>query len=286
MIRLGVDFVVDRGRVQQGDASPAGRQGYGAGRGRVRARGILGVDGGIDLAAVVQGDGIAIREVKAMGPDLAIGPKVLRGLQFGGKQENLINRLAHEADGSILKAVNSIPGAVRRLIRVTQLTPTMDKKITEEMAAGFAKQETLDQIRERVLNISGLVDDENRIILLNGRSYDADDYADLVARTRSREAMTDAKALRYQDTGVEYYRVSQHTNPCPVCLAFQGKVWAFSESNDLGFPVIPADYGLCPWHPRCLHVISAWSPAMYSDEEIQEFLDAHDDDASLLAAAA
>lgn len=85
-------------------------------------------------------------------------------------------------------------------------------------------------------------------ITINGRDYNLRSYAELVARTRMREAQTEATKAVCVEFDNDLVEIPEHDNPCDECKPYQGQVYSIS-GNHPKYPPLPD--GGPPWHPRC-----------------------------------
>lgn len=85
-------------------------------------------------------------------------------------------------------------------------------------------------------------------ININGRSYNIRDYSELVARTRMREAQTEATIDLCEEYENDLVQVDRHANPCELCAEYQGQVYSISGKHP-HYPELPD--GGPPWHPNC-----------------------------------
>lgn len=94
-------------------------------------------------------------------------------------------------------------------------------------------------------------------IEVNGRHFSLDYYAELVARTRLREAQTEATKNMCSEYDNDLVEFSAHNSPCALCAPFEGGVYSISGRH----PVYPplTDEETPPIHPNCEHSISPTS---------------------------
>lgn len=85
------------------------------------------------------------------------------------------------------------------------------------------------------------------------RAYDPKKYAELVARTRTSEAVTEGAINGGVEAGLTLFRWSVHYDACPICQQYQGKIYSIDE-NDPDFPRLEARP---PIHPHCEHRLTA-----------------------------
>lgn len=116
-----------------------------------------------------------------------------------------------------------------------------------------------------------------------GRSWSLHSYGSMVCRTTSRQA--EVLAILTEDSEHDLYKISSHGTTCGLCAPYEGRVYSKS-GKDPDFPPLSMAFGKVDpdgpddlsntWlniHPNCLHIITAWTPAGRSAEEIQRIKD-------------
>jgi len=154
----------------------------------------------------------------------------------------------------LVYANNSIERNVNRFIRETQQRILEDKEISRMIAEGVVRGETRRAVSDSLLESFRKRMAEEQFITINGRNYRPDYYAELIARTRGREASSQGTintALAYD---VDLVQWSVHSGACPVCQDLQGKIFSISGTND-DFPALTSDT-TPPAHPHCAHVLT------------------------------
>jgi len=96
-------------------------------------------------------------------------------------------------------------------------------------------------------------------------------YANLVARTMSREAHSIGTRVRLQQQGIDHVRVSETMPLKPdICSLILGQIYFIGPGEDpLGFPSlkeIPG--GQFPPHPNCRHVLEPWVAVLKSESQV------------------
>lgn len=119
---------------------------------------------------------------------------------------------------------------------------------------GYARTWLSKLIKNRLLeNMEG-----GQFIVINGRHFTLNYYAELVARTRMREAQTEATKNMSQEYENDLVIVSHHANPCElICKAFEDQIYSIS-GTDLEYPALTEETSP-PYHPNCGHSISPTS---------------------------
>lgn len=105
--------------------------------------------------------------------------------------------------------------------------------------------------------LAGLTDEDGLTIEIKGRTYTLEYYAELVARTKLREAQSEATKRicdEYENDLVEF---STHAKPCDECADLEGQVFSIS-GTDPEYPPLTDDV-TPPIHPNCEHSISPTS---------------------------
>lgn len=97
-----------------------------------------------------------------------------------------------------------------------------------------------------------------------------DSYANMVARSTTREAGNQARENQLIDNGYDLVEMSNHYPTCEVCAALQGRVYSIS-GKDPRFPALSVAFssGYHNVHPNCRHVIVPWIESMQTPEEVQ-----------------
>lgn len=95
-----------------------------------------------------------------------------------------------------------------------------------------------------------------------GRRWALSTYAEMVARTTTREAVVQGAVARFAAQGVHLIQISTHANSCPICLPFQGSYMSLDGATGSidGYDVQPLV--LPPFHPRCAHTVQPVVPAL------------------------
>jgi hypothetical protein len=86
-----------------------------------------------------------------------------------------------------------------------------------------------------------------------GRKWRLDTYAEMVARTTTREAASVATINECKEFGNDLVQISTHFPTCEICAPLQGKVFSIS-GEDERYPQLTDEY-TPPVHPRCRHVL-------------------------------
>ena len=116
-----------------------------------------------------------------------------------------------------------------------------------------------------------------------GRHWSLHTYCSMVARTTSRQA--EVLATLTADETHDLYKISSHNTTCKICAPLEGRVYSRS-GKDPDFPPLASAFGKIDpngaddlantylnIHPNCLHVLTPWTAAGRSEEELREIKD-------------
>lgn len=181
-------------------------------------------------------------QLKAAGKASLIAPRV-----------HVVNQMVLDSVARMNLGTSNGLDNVKTLFRNTQQAITTDLEINRRLAEGMIESASPDNLKKVVKSqlyesLSG-----GNIIEINGRKYKADYYAELVARTRTREAQTQATINTILSFGEHLVRVSDHNTETKLCQEFEGHV--YSLTGEGGYPLL-GDYP--PFHPNCLHVLTPY----------------------------
>lgn len=163
-----------------------------------------------------------------------------------------INVLIDDVTAQILQANTGVKTSFNRFIQRTQQRLLEDKQISRLIAQGQVEGATRRTVSDSILKDLRSKMQSEKFITINGRSYDPASYAEMVARSRTREATTQGTintALRY---GVDLVQWDVHAHVCTYCQQFAGRVYSLSGA-DKDFPQLDERP---PAHPNCECVLS------------------------------
>lgn len=95
-----------------------------------------------------------------------------------------------------------------------------------------------------------------------GRRWSLENYAEMAARTTTREAVTQGAVDRMAAQGVSLLQISRHASSCSVCKPFEGQVMSLDGRTGLVDGVSVSALRLPPFHPFCAHSVSPFIPAL------------------------
>lgn len=160
--------------------------------------------------------------------------------RFAGVHEAAVARFYGELDSRIVAARRTLGRSVDDVFRRVGL-----QEVETGIAAGLARREVSSAIRDELV-ADGLTAFRDKA----GRRWTLEHYSAMVARTTTREAVTQGLANRMLELGQDVVEISTHANPCPICIPFQGR--RYSLTGDTA--AYPKAEQLPPYHPNCIHV--------------------------------
>ena len=184
-----------------------------------------------------------------------LGSAALNAQGIGTAALNLGNRIHTAAVQAVaeqmaqdLAGMNaSMKSTANRILRQTQQALIKERQVNSLIADGLVMGETRRETSARLADALSAKLKGGRLVEINGRRFTPEYYAEIVTRTRTREAVTQGAITRGLEYGIPLFQVSIHDNPCPKCAEYQGKV--FSVVPDLGFPMLE---NAAPFHPNCV----------------------------------
>jgi SPP1 gp7 family putative phage head morphogenesis protein len=195
--------------------------------------------------AYEQGIDLAAERLKAM--------NITRFVAYDAQiHTSAINALVQDVSSELIIANESMKKFFNRVVLQTQQTLLQDSEINRQIAEGLIQGDARRTISDKILQDLRTQMGEERFIVINGRNYRPDKYAELVARTRTREATSQGTintALRYD---VDLVQWDAHAEVCEYCQQFSGRVYSISGADE-DFPQLTEKP---PLHPNCRCVIN------------------------------
>lgn len=122
------------------------------------------------------------------------------------------------------------------------------KAVKDDIEKGMLQGSNREKIVKRVTE-SFMQDGFTSFTTVDGKRLPLDFYARTVVRTKTRTAMNNGHAKRYEDAGVTLVRIVGNEPTCGICARYRNIVFT-TDSNDRRFPYIDV-YNLIPFHPNC-----------------------------------
>jgi hypothetical protein len=200
---------------------------------------------------------LAYRRGADIGAEALADQGVRASLNLGNKIHTRgVSAIVDQMTMDLLLANGTLREHAERFVRKAQVAASQDAAMFDIVAQGIAGGQTRRDVSSRIRDelVKALKDGAK--IEITGkdgkiRQYDPGKYAELVARTRTREAVTAGAINMGEEYGVDLFQVSFHASSCPQCVPFQGRVYSLRGAT-AGFPVLTERP---PYHPRCAHVL-------------------------------
>lgn len=177
---------------------------------------------------------------------------VARRVDLGAQiHRTAVNVVADQMTLDLLTANGTIARQVGDFLRRTQQKYLEERQINKNIAQGLVQGESRRTTSDRLYQDLRDRMREDKFIQIRGRNYEPKSYAELVARTRTREATTKGTINSTLQYGLDLVQVSVHEGPCDICRPFQGKIYSISGA-DQDFPPLKEEP---PFHPNCRHVL-------------------------------
>lgn len=159
--------------------------------------------------------------------------------------------LVDDISVEMIASNDGIKKMFNRFIRQTQQRIIEDQAVSKMVAEGLVTGSTRRTVSDTILQELRKKMGNEQFLTINGRNFRPDSYAEMVARTRTREATSQGSintALRY---GVDLVQVDIHSEVCTYCQQFSGRVFSIS-GGDPDFPQLTEKP---PFHPNCICVL-------------------------------
>lgn len=95
-----------------------------------------------------------------------------------------------------------------------------------------------------------------------GRVWQIDRYAEMVARSVTREATNAGLMAQLRSLDYDLVQISSHAGACPICVPLEGRVYSISGENK-EYPKLEVAFGeYANIHPYCKHVLMPYIPEL------------------------
>jgi len=168
------------------------------------------------------------------------------------------------------RAARAGEAEVRQLFILTQQRLVSEKAINQALSSGLIAENTVQAAARKVeATLYEKLAEDGRVMTTNletgkTRSFTPDYYAELTARTRTREAQSLGTVNTVLEFGQDLVKVSDHNTLTPECKVHENKIYSitgttpgyekYTKENQVGY------------HPNCWHVITPY----ISREDLQE----------------
>lgn len=188
----------------------------------------------------------AAYSIGASAADQAIGRPAIG---FSGIHRDALSVLADNLTGRLNAAAVTVGRRTNDVFRRAGL-----QEVAAGVATGQPRREVSAALERRLID-QGATDAVTGFVDARGRRWPLDVYAEMVARTTTREAVTTGTRNRLLETGRGLVTISQHSGACRICLPFEAKTYALTPewAERTGYPMLETQP---PFHPNCRHVMA------------------------------
>ncbi|MCP4898819.1 MAG: hypothetical protein GY906_17755, partial [bacterium] len=178
------------------------------------------------------------------------------GLTLTGAPDPIIHQeaiqvLVNELQDDLLDVTGRLEKGFRTMTRKAQLPAELAKKSTEAIARGIAAGKSRRETSKELLR--GFLDEYGeKPLRINGRNYRPDKYAEMLARTKTREAQTAGTVNRVLEAGHDLIMITAH-GAKDGCGFYEGKVFSITGESEKYPPMSSLPNGGTPFHPNCKH---------------------------------
>lgn len=134
------------------------------------------------------------------------------------------------------------------------------EEAAQGVVGGSTRREVSASIERRLVR-EGVTDALTGFVDRAGRRWQLDIYAEMVARTTTREAVTAGTRNRWQEVGGDLVTISSHNTSTEICQAYEGNTYSLTGRTP-GYDVLDQEP---PFHPNCLHVMTPGSGGLAGD---------------------
>jgi hypothetical protein len=161
--------------------------------------------------------------------------------------QRTVQRFALDTVMDLHKAADSLGDRTVSVLRQTQQLGLAESDINKILAGGVIEGkpvETIRALREAMRAVHG------ESVEINGRNFDVKYYAEMVARTKTRQATVQARHGRLEELGLDLVAIVGRVSD-NFCTAFLGQVFSLSGKSTKypAYSSLPG--GGPPFHPNC-----------------------------------
>lgn len=192
------------------------------------------------------GKTIGVKQLQSMGFDL---------LQKARVPTTQLQRIIQDSVSRFIEAQSEGLLQIEDIFRNTQQAALTEIQINRAIAEGIVMQ---PGPRQQAKYLADAIKKQlnGQLLVINGRNYNPDSYAELVVRTRGREAQSAGAADSLREYGVDTVRISDHHTTTEICQHYEGNIYSL-DGKTPGYDILPQ---MPPYHPNCKHVMYPYIP--------------------------
>ena len=211
--------------------------------------------------------------------EMNLGAAYGRGLDFGDASLKNVRKAGINLGVSTpetfslvhQQAVSAIVGEVSRTMdfAFSQIGRRADdlfrqvgiREVAKGVVEGKSRRQVSAAIKQELIDKGKL-----QFVDKAGRAWDLDTYAEMVARTTTRETMTQGTIDRLLEHGVELGQIDSH-GASDFCIYYEGMIVSIGPERVAGYPTLEEIGGKPPWHPNCSHCLTPFVIQLSSPQE-------------------
>lgn len=189
---------------------------------------------------------------------------------FGVIDQRALVVLARDTAGDLNKAADSIGSAAKTVLRHTAQEAIPESKINQILAGGIIEGKPRDTIRLLKEELEAVVGGTVTIQGKNGPiEFDVGYYAEMVVRTKTREAVETARHNRLAELGIDLVVVTGKVSNS-FCTAYLGKIFSLSGKHPKYPALASLPSGGPPFHPNCSKSTRPFVEELARDDQIND----------------
>jgi hypothetical protein len=212
-------------------------------------------------------DGLAKADVQIKQAFGAVPPQMLKKMQpsFALVDVRAVQKISIDTVSDLHRAGDAMVDRANGLLRQTAQEAISESQINKLIAGGLIEGKPVAMQQALAKELKAVAGDT---IPINGRNYDTKKYAELVGRTKTREATVTARHDRLEELGVDLVTIVGRIST-NFCTAFLGQVFSLSGKSDKyeAYSALPG--GGPPFHPNCSKSSAPFIEELASDHQLK-----------------
>jgi len=171
---------------------------------------------------------------------------------FAGLDRRAVEVLAKDTVGDLIKAADSMGNQAKTSLKHMAATGVTNAEVNQILTRGVISgnpDAAIRELKDALKKVHGktvMITDKNG----DPMNFDVGTYAKLVANTKTREAVCQARHDRLQERGIDLVRVVGRVSKT-FCTFYLGKVFSISGTSTKYPPLSGLPSGGPPFHPNC-----------------------------------
>lgn len=190
--------------------------------------------------------GIKLAHKQATDAGVRPAGELLAG-QFTLIDTRTVQQFAIDTIADLHKAADSMADQAKSTLRHTRQQGLSEREINQVLAVGVIEGRPRETIRALKLELEKV---HGETVEINGRSFDVRYYAEMVARTKTRQATVQARHGRLEALGLDLVSIVGRISD-NFCTAFLGQVYSLSGRHAKYPALASLPGGGPPFHPNC-----------------------------------